>query len=162
MARRFENRHRYPVSAERLFAIVTDPSFLVDRHRRQGAVSARVVELERSERRLVQEVETEEHVRSITGADRRRTESSATRYQWELAERRGHWSYHGSRGRRLHIGGEIAVVADGDGARLDSVFEVGVDAPLIGGVIERRILAEIEASLPAIEALTLDYCQRTP
>jgi hypothetical protein len=160
MATELHHEHRYPASAEELFAIVVDPEFLAARHKAQGAVSARVREIHRDEARLVHDVETEEHVHTMRGVDEKRTETVSTRYEWDLAARTGSWTYHGSRGKRLQIGGRIAVIADGDRARLASDFRVEVRAPLIGGMIERRIIAEIKASLPRVETVTNERCRR--
>ena len=84
----------------------------------------------------------------------------STRYDWDLSERRGRWTYRGSWGSRLCIGGQIAVVAAGDEARLLSDFDVQVRAPLIGRLIEKRILADIAASFTAVERLTNEHCAR--
>lgn len=160
MASNFHNERTYAVPANVLFDIVTDPEFLAARHERQGAVEARVKELARQETRLIQEVETDEYARTIKGEDKRRIEIAFTRYEWDLRDRRGAWEYSGSRGKRLRIAGRIAVAPEAEASRLVSDFEVEVRAPLIGRLIEKRILAEIEASLPAVESLTEEFCSR--
>ena len=160
MASNFHNERKYAVPANVLFNIVSDPEFLAARHERQGAVEARVKELARHETRLIQEVETDEYARTIKGEDKRRIETAFTRYEWDLRDRRGSWQYSGSRGNRLRIAGRIAVAPEADESKLVSDFEVEVRAPLIGRLIEKRILAEIESSLPAVESLTEEFCSR--
>ena len=154
------NERRYSVPAEVLFRIVTNPEFLVARHKRQGAVDARVKELARHENRLLQDVETDEYAHTMKGIDRRRIETALTRYDWDLRNRSGSWEYSGSRGKRLRIAGRIAVAPAAGEARLVSDFEVEVRAPLVGRLIEKRILAEIESSLPEVESLTDEFCGR--
>lgn len=155
------NERRYGVPAEVLFAIVTDPAFLVARHKRQGAVEARVKQLARHEAHLVQEVETDEYVHTMTGVDKRRMETASTRYDWDLRNQRGSWEYSGSRGSRLRIAGRIAVAPAEPDSILVSDFEVEVRAPLIGRLIEKRILSEIESSLPGVESVTEEFCARS-
>lgn len=160
MTSTLHHERQYSVPADVLFEIVSDPEFLAARHQRQGAVAARVRELARHETRLVHEVETDEYAHTMKGVDTRRIETASTRYDWDLPGQRGSWEYSGSRGKRLRIAGRIAVMPAGNESRLVSDFEVQVRAPLIGRLIEKRILAEIEASLGGVEDLTEEFCAR--
>ena len=88
MAKTLRSKSSYSVGPEVLIEVISDAEFIAERHKLQGAVAARVRELHRDETRLVQEVETDEHVRTMTGVDTRRTETSKTRYEWDLKTRR--------------------------------------------------------------------------
>jgi hypothetical protein len=160
MARTLHNEHQYPVPADVLWEIVTDPEFLAARHKVQGAIDARVTELLRHDTRVAHEVETDEYVHTMKGLDKNRVETVSTRYDWDLPKRRGSWEYHGKRGKRLRIAGRIAVAPADRQSRLLSDFDVEVRAPLIGGMIEKRILADIEASLADVQRLTQEFCAR--
>jgi hypothetical protein len=153
MAATFSRRVHFAAAPDRVAAVITSPAFLEARHRLQGAAAVRVEERHRDERRLVQVAAVEEYVHTLTGTDRSRTEPTTTTYEWDLAQRRCRWRYRGAHGERVRVGGELALTASADGCDLASRFEVAVDYPLIGRVIEKRVLDEIKGGLASFDRL---------
>jgi putative SOS response-associated peptidase YedK len=156
----FSTRERYPVEPDRMLRVLTHPEVLREQKRQQGALSAEVVERERSPQRLVQQVNTLEYHRGMTGVDRSRTVPAETVYEWDLQQRRCRWHYRGERGDRVRLAGMIAVAAHPEGAQVESAFEIEVRAPLIGRAIEARIAREIEAGLGDFDDLLRRWCER--
>lgn len=156
----FSTRGTYPVEPDQMLRVLSHPEVLVQQKLDQGALKATVTELERSQARLVQRVDTIEYHRGMTGRDVHKQVPAETRYEWDLAARRCHWRYHGERGERVRLEGRMAVAAHADGAEVESGFEVQVRAPLIGRAIEAVIVRELEAGLPAFDALLKAWCQK--
>jgi hypothetical protein len=158
MAKHLEQTARIPRTPDELLATLSDPEVLADQAKLQGAREARVVELRRDAACLVQEVHLEEYARGLTGVDRSRTEPATTTYEWDLADRSCRWRYLGSRGERVGLRGSITIrPAPGEpavGALASEVtyaFDIDVRVPLVGGLIERLIAAEVEKGSQAYE-----------
>jgi hypothetical protein len=149
----------YPASPDDVVAAVTSHEFLLARHRPQGT-AAHPRDQMRDERRLVQVVEVDEYARTLTGTDRGKTEHAVTTYEWDLAARRCRWQYRGPHGERVRIGGEFRVGPAAGGCELESEFHVSVDYPLVGRLIEKRVLADIEADLAAFDRLVRETLDR--
>ena len=160
MARSFRRVSCFAFPAEAVFDALVDPLLLEARHRHQGAISVHCLERQRSDAKLMQDVRVEESVKTLTGMDRNRRAWSTTTYDWDLAARRGRWRYSGPHGERVRVAGELCVVEREQGCELHASFFVSVGVPLIAGSIERRIVAEIEAELPALDELVRDWCTR--
>ena len=158
MAVSLRRRVSLPASPDEVVAAVTSHEFLLARHRPQGA-AARVRDEDAGGRRLVQVVEVDEYARTLTGVDRSKTERTVTTYEWDLAERRCRWRYRGPHGERVRVGGEFHAAPEAGGCALESEFHIEVDFPLVGRLIEKRVMADIEADLAAFDRLvraTLD------
>jgi hypothetical protein len=154
MAKTLRRVKGFDAPPDRLLAAVTDPEFVKARRKPGTSAGGTVREVARDERRLVQELESEDYARTRTGGiDRSRTEVSVTTYEWDLAARRCSWTWRGPQDARVGLRGRIAVRAAGAGSELETEFEVDVRIPLIGGVIERIIAGEIEEDLPRFEEL---------
>jgi hypothetical protein len=153
MASSIRRTSRFPVSPEAVLQALTNPALLEAQQRQQGAARARVTERLREGPRLVQEVEADEYARTLTGIDKTRTERAVTTYEWDLSERRCTWRYAGPHGDRVRVGGSLRVLPAAGGAELHSEITVSVRVPLIGRVIERRIVSQIEAGMPEYEGL---------
>ena len=128
--------------------------FLADRHKLQGAASARIVDHRPAEGQLVQRVESAEYARTLTGVDRTRTNPAQTTYTWDLREHTCRWAWVGSWGSRVVLTGKLALLDAPEGhSELLSETRIEVNVPLLGGIIEKRIASEIQASMPAFEDL---------
>ena len=157
MAASFARSVRFDAPPDDVVAVVTSHEFLCARHRLQEAAAVRPRDQARDERRLVQVVEVDEYARTLTGTDRGKTEQAVTTYEWDLAARRGRWSYLGPHGKMIRLGGEFHVDPDGTGAVFRADFEVTVRVPLLGSRIEKRIIDEIQAGQPKVDALVEEH-----
>jgi hypothetical protein len=140
----------FPAAPDEVLAAITSHEFLLARHLPQGR-AARPRDQSRDARRLVQVVEVDEYPRTLTGTDRSKTEPAVTTYEWDLEARRCRWHYRGPHGGRVRIGGEFRLGPDAGGCALDSEFQVTVDFPLVGRLIEKRVLAELEADVAGFD-----------
>jgi hypothetical protein len=153
MTATFRRSTTFTAAPDEVVAVITSHEFLVARHRLQGAAAARPRDEVREPRRLVQVVEVDEYARTLTGTDRGRTERAVTTYEWDLAARRCRWQYRGAHGDRVRVGGEFRVSGATAGCDLEAEFQVGVDYPLVGRVIEKRVLADIQQGLEPFDRL---------
>ncbi|MBN1769962.1 MAG: DUF2505 family protein [Deltaproteobacteria bacterium] len=152
MAKTLRKVKTFDASPDALLAAVTDPEFVKRRMKPGTSAGAAVREVSRDERRLVQELDSDDYARTRTGGiDRTRIEPSVTHYEWDLAARTCVWTWRGPQDARVGLRGRIAVRAAGAGSELETVFEVDVRIPLIGGLIERVIAGELEEDLPRFE-----------
>jgi hypothetical protein len=154
MPRTIRRTSRFVCSAHRLVSVLTSAELLEARHQLQGAATVRTADERPAEGRLVQRVETAEHARTITGVDLSRTEPAVTTYDWNLAGRTCRWEWVGAWGARVAITGDLEVRASSETTcEIVSQTTVRVNMPLIGGLIEKRIASEIEASMSKVEPL---------
>ena len=160
MTTSFSTRGTYPAEPDRMVRVLSHPEVLVQQKLDQGAIEAIVTELERSEAKLVQRVDTVEYHRGMTGVDRSKQVPAETHYDWDLTQRRCRWRYLGERGERVRLEGRIAVTAHPEGSEVESNFEVQVRAPIIGRAIEGVIVRELQAGLPAFDALLKTWCEK--
>jgi hypothetical protein len=152
MAKTLRRVQGFDVAPDVLLAAVTDPEFVKQRMKPGTSAGATVREVSRDAVRLVQELHSDDYARTrVGGIDRSRIEPSTTRYEWDLAARECRWTWRGPQDARVGLRGRIAVRAAGAGSELETEFEVDVRIPLIGGVVERIIAAEIEEDLPRFE-----------
>ncbi len=149
-----ENNHR--ADPGEVLRILTNESFLIEREKAQGAIEARVEELERSEDELRLRLHATEYGRTMTGGlDKSKREKSATEYTWDLKKMHGRWSYRGTHGNRINVSGSFQLSPHDSGTRVVSNYEVKVNIPVLGGKIEKMIIREIEKSSPiSAEVLT--------
>ena len=162
MARTLGRTSRLPVEPDALVTVLTDEAFLIARHTGETAASATVPERRRDGDRLTIGVEADEYARTLTGVDRSRTERARITYTWDVRRRSCAWRWRGAQGARVGIEGTMRVrppAGGGGGSEIESEFTVEVRLPLIGGAIERRILAEIVAGLPRLEDLILSFAR---
>lgn len=148
----FEKHAQLGERPEQVLVALTDPAFEIAQQELQATTrSVEVVELSRSEERLVYEIRTTEYGRTLTGGiNRGATHLTTTRMEWDLAARVGSWTYKvgGEFADRVQVWGETRVTPEGEGARYSFRFNAKVRMPLIGGKIEGMILAEMEKTWP--------------
>jgi hypothetical protein len=156
----FRRKAVFDASPDRLLSAATYPELLRARVKPDTSAGTTVREVVRDGARLVQELESEDYVRTKTGGlDRSRTERSVTRYEWDLAARHCTWSWKGGfDGVRLT--GTIDIRESAAGAELSTRFEIEAKVPLIGWMIERMMAREIEEDLPRYEAAFLAELSR--
>lgn len=153
MTKRYGRTTRYPVAPERLLEILINPDFQVAREKAQGSIEVTVKELSRSDRELRYEVHTIDHVKGITGVDKSRTERNHSVYAWDLAAKRGRWTWHGPHGDRARVWGTLVIRPAGGGASdLEGDFNIEVSVPLVGGKIESIVIKETERGWDRYEA----------
>jgi hypothetical protein len=157
MAKRFAKLSSFEFPADRLLAVLTSPDFQVAREKNNGAVEARVVEIERSPAKLVFEVHTTEYAKGITGVDKTKTEKAVSRYEYDLPKMEGRWTYKGAHADKVVVWGQIKVGAAGKASSMDADFNVEVKVPLIGGKIESAVATEAEKTWPSYENLIREF-----
>ncbi len=150
MPKTYSTSNDHDASPKKVLETLTDPEFLIEREKAQGAIDAEVQEVKRSEKELVLRLDATEYGRTMTGAlDKSKQEKSSTLYNWNLETMNGDWTYEGTHGKRIQISGSFKVSPkEGGGARVASHFHVKVDIPLLGGKIEKMVIKEIEKSTP--------------
>lgn len=155
MPKTYSTSNDHDASPEKVLATLTDPEFLVEREKAQGAIDATVQEIRRSEKELVLRLDATEYGRTMTGGlDKSKQEKSSTVYEWNLETMKGEWTYEGTHGKRIQVSGSFRVTPrEEGGARVFSDFHVKVDIPLLGGKIEKMVIKEIEKSTPVSAAV---------
>lgn len=157
MSRFLSRKYQFHVQPAILMSLLTRPEFLAKRHKLQGALYALVSETHRSEQSLIQLVSLTEYPRTLNGVDTSRTIDASAIYEWDLRENQCHWHYHGPYGEFVEIAGSLQVSSQNDGCQLITNFSVKVQVPLLGKMIEKRIIAEIEGNLPSLERLLEEH-----
>jgi hypothetical protein len=156
MGKTLSVQRRLPRPPDQVLRLLMDPEFLVARHKADGAREVQVREVARDASRLVQEVTVQEPAHTMTGVDPDRLVQAVTTYEWDLAARRGRWSYAGAHGRMIRLSGEFRVEPDGAGTLFLADFEATVRIPLLGSRIEARIIDQIRSGQPKVDALVDD------
>jgi hypothetical protein len=160
MSKTLSLERRLKQSPDHVLRVLMDPEFLVTRHTADGAREVQVREVTRDASRVVQEVTVQEPVQTMTGVDPDRLAKAVTSYEWDLAARRGRWSYLGPHGKMVHISGAFHLDPDGAGTAYRADFEATVRIPLLGSRIEKRIIDEIQQSRSSFDALVDDFLRR--
>ncbi len=144
MAKRFEKTTRYEASADTLLRVLTDSDFQVAREKSNGALECTVQTVPAASGTLVLKVGTVEYARGVTGIDRSKTERATSTYTWNLAAREASWTYVGAQGERARVWGKIRIVPAGATCSVSEEFNVEIKIPLLGGQIEKMVIAEVE------------------
>lgn len=160
MATNVSTRGDFPVSPDRMLAIMTDHELITGRHRQQGALEVRVTDRREGDSVLHQDVALREHHRTMRGIDPDKVVDARTSYRWDLDERVCTWRYRGDRGEQVQIDGRIAILPAEQGAEVRSEVQVKVPVPLIGSMIEKRIAREIDEGFAPFEELLREFCAR--
>ncbi|MBN2498354.1 MAG: DUF2505 domain-containing protein [Deltaproteobacteria bacterium] len=160
MAKQVERMFRFSADTDRLLSVLIDEDYQHAREKAQGALSSKVDQVERTDERLVYKVSTTEYAKGMTGVDKSKTEESQVTYEWDLKRKRAKWTYAGPHGKMVSVQGELRIQPDGDGSNLTSVFQADVKVPLVGGKIEKMILAEVEKSWDRYGKTIQDFLDR--
>lgn len=160
MATNVSTRGDFPVSPDRMLAIMTDHELITGRHRQQGALEVHISDRREGDHVLIQEVALREHHRTMTGVDPGKVVEAHVSYRWNLEERACTWRYRGERREQVQIGGRIAILPAASGAEVETEVGVKVAVPLIGSIIEKRIAREIEEGFGPFEKLLREFCAR--
>ena len=160
MTTNVSTRGDFPVSPDRMLAIMTDHELVSRRHRQQGALEVGITDRREGEHVLVQEVALREYHRTMRGIDPDKVVDAHTSYRWDLDARICTWRYRGDRGEQVQIDGRIAILPAEQGAEVQSEVQVKVPVPLIGSVIEKRIAREIDEGFAPFEKLLREFCAR--
>jgi len=165
MSRRLEMRHSYPVPAERMRAVLTDPEFLRDKLREVGGPGAELVsrteddgQITVVQRQAVPEAMLPAMVRAFVPGD-----LSITRTEVWSGPTAGTIDVVVS-GAPGSVSGTIAVTSDGDGAPalVTICIDASVPVPLVGGTIEKAMTDNIGELGDVEHAFTLEWLGRHP
>ena len=156
MTASFTSRLRVPAPVDALYAAFTDPAFLEARARALGALRAAASRRDEGAV-LVLVLDTEDPPNP--GQDK-----NVGTMTWRLdpATRRGTWQrvQHGFE-KRSRAEGTIAMVAAGDGAaELVTAGEIEIKIPLMGKMIERKIVEAIDKQRGREEQVTADLLRQ--
>ncbi len=126
----FERSAALSASPEQVLRVLTDPDFEIAQQALQPSTKgSEVVEVSRSDERLVYELRCTEYGRTAMGGiDRSATRPSTTRTEWDLRAGVARWTYEmsGEYASRMRIWGESRVEPAGDQTRCTFQFNAEV------------------------------------
>jgi hypothetical protein len=160
MAQRMEKTTFWNVSPDKLQEVLTSEQFAYDREKAQGTLETTYKVTSSSEDRLVYEVHTVAYGKGVTGIDKSKRENAVTIYTWNLKAMSCSWVWTGPHGKRAHVWGNLQITASGDGANLTSDFNVDIKVPLIGGKIEKMVMAEVRPGWDRHDNVLRSFCDR--
>jgi hypothetical protein len=157
-----KNTFHLPFPPDVVLATLTDPAFLEANFRQQDNPDAHVVERSRTADELIIDCEVTEYAKGMSGVDRSKTQKTQTVYRWNLAARKGEWTYTNpsTQGRMATVWGSSVVAPDGSGTALTEEFSVKIKVPLMGGKIEKIIIKEVQKYWPAFDKLLQQWCAK--
>ena len=144
MAQSKATTFRFDTSPDKLLEVLLDPDFQVAREKVQGSVSATVKDLRRTDAEYNYEVHTVDYAKTLTGIDRKKTETATCTYEWDLSRMRCVWDWVGPHGRKARTWGNLRISPAGGGATMDLDFNIDIKVPLVGKKIENLVLKEVE------------------
>lgn len=138
--KRFRTEIELPAAAEDVYALVIDPAFLEDKARQMGCLAVRVSSRQEDGETVIEQVEERAPVMG-----KERSKGTLTT-RWNAASRLGRWRHvqHGQE-ERSRSEGTVALVARGsDRSALVTEGSVSIDVPLLGGMIEKKVVKALE------------------
>ncbi len=148
-------------SPEKLLSILTSADFEVHKQKEVNrALDASFKELKRTEDELSYEIHSTEYAKTMTGVDKTKTESILIKTLWNLKEHHAEWSWHGPHGKKVVVGGNMHIRAQGNGCLLVSTIDVEVHIPLIGGQVEKSVIKAIDKNWHRFDALVDTYINK--
>ena len=138
--KRFRTEIQLPAAAEAVYALLVDPAFLEDKGRHTGCKVVRVTVRREGEETVIEQYEERE---PVFGKD---PSKSTLTTRWNTERREGRWRHvqHGQE-ERARSEGTVAVVARGsDKSALVTEGSVSIDVPLLGGMIEKKVVKALE------------------
>lgn len=141
MAKTSSRTTLFETTPEKLLEIVTSEDFQVEqRLLDEAVVNTELVEVSRSDDKLVFELRSKEYERGMKGLNRKKTISSTTKVEWDLKNKKATWSYSSPSIERFRLEGNQRIEpAPGDKAKFTAEFTVEVKVPLLGGKIEGKV-----------------------
>jgi len=151
MAKTYKFRNRLEASRDRVQELMIDPK--VRESEALEVAKAKEARCEAQEprpgiKRLV--VREKEYARGIDGKrDMSRTEDVTLTIDWDVSKYKCNWTWKmASQGDRVRVFGGTTLEADGNGCVVVEEGRVEVDVPMIGGMIEGRVVAGVEKARP--------------
>lgn len=138
--KRFRTEIELPAGAEDVYALLVDPAFLEDKARHTGCKVVRVTSRQEGEETVIEQVEERDPV-----FGKEPSKSTLTTH-WNAERREGRWRHvqHGQE-ERSRSEGTVALVARGsDRSALVTEGSVTIDVPLLGGMIEKKVVKALE------------------
>jgi hypothetical protein len=161
MSRTLTIQSHWPVSPETLIGLLSDPEFLAARHKVRGALEASVREVLREGSRWRQEVQATEFAHGVKGVDQSRTERTVTTYDWDMETLSCHWRYHGPHDKLVSLEGTMRIERSEGGAHLIASSSISAKIPLVGSMIEKRAMEDLERGQKQVDALVAQFLDRT-
>jgi len=139
MSRRFRLENLYSAPPDRVLALLWDPAVQDALTRRQGALACAATLEDGAETAVLTLVEERE---AMWGKE---PDKSTMRVSFSKATRTATWErrLHGMEAW-VHMRGTIAVEARGDGAAEIIEGEIAVEVPVLGRLIEKKVVREVE------------------
>ncbi|KAH3758840.1 hypothetical protein Pelo_9359 [Pelomyxa schiedti] len=168
MGRKLQKTTRFPLTPSVLLRAVANPDFeLACAKSDETNKEVTMESVEQTGTGLVMLLRNVEYARTTTGSlDKSRTVLSSSRVQWDLAKRTGRFDYTpSSEMTSMTLCGTYLVSAvEGapNSADLTVVFEVSVSWPLIGGLVEKMVLNDIDSKWDRCAQFASDIAARLP
>ena len=161
MAKTSASTFRFEVSADQLLEVLTDPEFQVHRTKIvQDALDVTVKGHTRDKARCHYEVHAKEYAKGLKGIDRSRTEVTVSTYDWDLAAKRGDWTYKCEHDKVVKTWGSLRIEPAGKASTLKADFFVESKVPLLGGQIEKGVVAEVDKSWAKYERAVRSWLEK--
>lgn len=151
MAKTYRFRNRFDASRDRIQELLIDPDIRESEAievARAVEASCEVEERGPDVRRLV--VHEKEYARGMDGKrDTSRTEDVTLTIDWDTSAYRCDWTWSmASQAERVFVSGSTTLEPDGDGCRVIEEGRVEVKVPVIGKMIEGKVVGGIEKARP--------------
>jgi hypothetical protein len=151
MARTYKFRNRFDATRDRIQELLTDPSVRESEALEVArAIEARceIEEPRPGRKRLV--IREKEYSRGMDGKrDTSRTEDITLTVDWDASAYRGTWTWSmASQAERVLVSGSTTLEADGKACTVVEEGRVEVKVPVIGKMIEGKVVGGIEKARP--------------
>ncbi len=160
MAQSKATTFRFDASPDALLEVLLDPDFQVAREKVQGSVDATVRDIRRTDSEYVYEVQTTDYAKTLTGIDKRKTETANCTYEWDLSRMRCLWSWIGPHGKKARTWGNLRISPAGGGSTMELDFNIDIKVPLVGRKIEKIVLREVEPGWVRYEKVIREWLAR--
>lgn len=158
MAKKTSNTFTVSASPDKVYEVLTSQTFEeANQASQDGVKSIRFQDIDRNEHGIKYEVFRDEVHRGLKGNDPSKTDKGHVIVTWKAVDRSSTWTYTSSAGHPITISGATRIVAAGDRTSITTEFNADVRVPLLGGKIEKMILAEVDKTWPSYERLVNEH-----
>jgi hypothetical protein len=158
MAKKTSNTFKVQASPDKVYEVLTSQAFEeANQASQDGVKSIRFQDISRDDHGVKYEVFRDEVHRGLKGNDPSKTDKGHVVVTWRAADHSSIWSYTSSASHPITVSGATRIVAAGDGASITTEFNADVRVPLLGGKIEKMILAEVDKTWPSYERLVHEH-----
>ncbi|MGE0790465.1 MAG: DUF2505 domain-containing protein [Sandaracinaceae bacterium] len=154
-------KHRYPVSAEALYAAITDPDHLTERSEAAGHRNITVQREARGEGCWIKiERDIESEIPAIAKKVVNPVNHVVTEFEWQKSGDGWTGTYRVQVNPRIRVASKLSVRPAGDGSEYVDDFKATVDVPLIGGKIAGLVESETEKAIKIDCAWTASHLSK--